>query len=84
MASLRPATMLQSNKLSHLLPTTSAKAIEIAGAPAVFHPHVAADGPAQLLQALQKRRVAALRIRVVRGPNSRAVIKFDARTKRPA
>jgi hypothetical protein len=44
MASLRPATMPQSNKLSHLLPTTSAKAIEIAGAPVVFLPHVAAPG----------------------------------------
>src|SRR6266436_1280376 len=34
---------------------------------AVVDPHIAADSPTQFLQALQKRRVTALPIRVVRG-----------------
>jgi hypothetical protein len=34
----------------------AAKAIEIACAPAVFDPHVAADGPTQLRQPLRERR----------------------------
>src|SRR5262249_11375333 len=41
--------------------------IKIASAPAVFDADVLADGPTQFLQALQKRRVTALRICVVRG-----------------
>ena len=40
------------------LRSVSAKAIEIAGAPAVFDPHVAADNPAQLGQPLRERRDA--------------------------
>ena len=40
------------------LRSVSAKAIEIAGAPAVFDPHVAAEGPAQLGQPLRERRDA--------------------------
>ena len=36
--------------------SVSAKAIEIAGAPAVFDPHVAADDPAQFGQPLRERR----------------------------
>ena len=35
--------------------------------PAVVDPHVAAVGPAQLLQPLQERREAGLRFRIVRG-----------------
>src|SRR5262249_34809320 len=38
--------------------------IKIAGAPAVVDPDIAPDSPTQFLQALQKRRVTALRIRV--------------------
>src|SRR5205807_1125705 len=37
------------------LRSVSAKAIEIAGAPAVFDPYVAADGPTQLGQPLRER-----------------------------
>jgi hypothetical protein len=40
------------------LRSVSAKAIEIAGAPPVFDPYVAADGPAQLGQPLRERRDA--------------------------
>src|SRR5262245_25903624 len=46
----------------------TAKAIEIAGAVAVFDPHIAADDPAQFPEALQKRRVASLVFRIVRRP----------------
>ena len=35
--------------------------------PAILDPHVAAIGPAQLLQPLQERRVASLPFRIVRG-----------------
>src|SRR5262245_7075143 len=38
----------------------------IARAPAVIDPHIAAVGPAQLLQPLQKRRDAGLSFRIVR------------------
>ena len=41
--------------------------IEVVSTPAIVYPHVAADGPAQLLQTLQKRRVAALSFRIVGG-----------------
>ena len=41
--------------------------VGIAAAPAIFDPHVAADGPAQLLQPLQERSDAGLRFGIVRG-----------------
>ena len=45
----------------------SANVVGIACGPAVVDPHVAAVGPAQLLQPLQERRDAGLRFRIVRG-----------------
>ena len=44
-----------------------ANAVGIARGPAVVDPHVAAVGPAQLLQPLQKRRDAGLSFRIVGG-----------------
>src|SRR5215510_12348149 len=44
----------------------SAKEFGIARAPTILDPDVAADGPTQLLQALQERRVASLSFRIVR------------------
>ena len=44
-----------------------ANAVGIACAPAVIDPHVAAVGPAQLLQTLQERREAGLPFGIVRG-----------------
>ena len=44
-----------------------AERVRVAGVPAVFHPDIAADGPARLLQPLQERRNAVLRIPIVRG-----------------
>jgi hypothetical protein len=44
----------------------SATAYGIVRAPAVVDPHVAASGPAQLLQSLQERRDAGLPFRIVR------------------
>ena len=41
--------------------------VGIARGPAGVDPHVAAVGPAQLLQPLQERRDAGLRFRIVRG-----------------
>ena len=41
--------------------------VGIARGPADVDPHVAADGPAQLLQPLQERRDAGLTFRIVRG-----------------
>ena len=41
--------------------------VGIAGGPASVDPHVAAVGPAQLLQPLQECREAGLRFRIVRG-----------------
>ena len=48
----------------------SANAVGIARAPAIVDPHVAAVGPAQLLQPLQERRDAGLRFRIVRSASS--------------
>ena len=48
----------------------SANAFGIACAPADVDPHVAAVGPAQLLQPLQERREAGLTFRIVRGRGS--------------
>ena len=45
----------------------SANAVGIACGPASIDPHIAAVGPAQLLQPLQERRDAGLRFRIVRG-----------------
>src|SRR5262245_8757008 len=45
----------------------STSAVGIASAPAIVDPHVAALGPAQLLQHLQERRDAGLAFRIVRG-----------------
>jgi hypothetical protein len=45
----------------------SAKAVEIAPAPAGVQPHVATDSPAQFLQALCERRDAGQCVRIVRG-----------------
>ena len=47
-----------------------ANVVGIARAPAIVDPHVAAVGPAQLLQHLQERRDAGLRFRIVRGQRS--------------
>ena len=41
--------------------------VGIAAGPAIVDPHVAAVGPAQLLQPLQECRDAGLRFRIVRG-----------------
>ena len=41
--------------------------VGIARGPAGVDPHVAADGPAQLLQPLKERREAGLNFRIVRG-----------------
>jgi hypothetical protein len=57
---------------------------------AVVDPHIAADSPTQFLQALQKRRVTALPIRVVRGQVRKytnpphAVRLLRARRERPS
>ena len=48
----------------------SANAVGIARGPAVVDPHVAAVGPAQLLQPLQERREADVCFRIVRGQRS--------------
>src|SRR5258706_8276198 len=45
----------------------TAKAVGIGGGPSDVDMDVAADGPAPLLQPLQKRRQAGLSIRIVRG-----------------
>src|SRR5262249_20273477 len=42
-------------------------AVSVARAPAIVDLHVAANGPAQLLQPLQERRIAGLVFRVARG-----------------
>ncbi len=47
-----------------------ANALGIARAPADVDPHVAAVGPAQLLQPLQERRDAGLPFRIVRGQSA--------------
>ena len=51
--------------------TNSAACLRMSSAlprgPASVDPHVAADGPAQLLQPLQERREAGLTFRIVRG-----------------
>src|SRR5262249_60985296 len=44
-----------------------AKAISVACGPAVIDPHIAAVGPAQLLQSLHERREAGLTYRMVVG-----------------
>src|SRR5262249_41844676 len=44
-----------------------ARIVNIASAPAVLDLNVVPDSPAQLLQSLQERRVAGLRLRIVRG-----------------
>src|SRR5215467_2256058 len=44
----------------------SAEEFDIAPAPTILDPHVAADGPTQFLEALQERRVASLSFRIVR------------------
>src|SRR5205809_1106144 len=41
-----------------------AKAVAIADAPAIVDPHIAPDGPTQLLQLLQERRIADLTFRI--------------------
>jgi hypothetical protein len=40
--------------------------VGIGAGPSVIDPHVLADGPARLLQALRQRRQAGLRFRIVR------------------
>jgi hypothetical protein len=68
----------------------SAGVLEIAPAPAVFDPHVAAFGPAQSLQLLPEPRDAGLIFRIVRGcghdhadaPHSLALLRM--RGERPS